>query len=269
MRCILQRIIRNNGLFIVSMVMICLLSACGGTTVSTTEMPEGVPSLTSLAIPTPTSVRNLTPVPGSTPTLATPYLCPPITSEEKEWSCEKHPKSWTRTCTSSSPEQKWDCYEDLDYGLALAYPPHWKTSISINTTSTDFAVIRRRHEFAGPEGAIDLDIWLTTGPDLISWLEKMNRISGAKLFPLMVPNAAVGGHPAVIFIMNSDSPQPMFTVFTKDGRHVFRLWYTMSCHEEGLPTVRRMLNSLRFSREPVPAEIPDDVWQKAVNVCED
>ncbi|MFO7943796.1 MAG: hypothetical protein R6U51_05800 [Anaerolineales bacterium] len=68
---------------------------------------------------------------------------------------------------------------------------------------------------------------------------------------------------------SSGSPQPMFTAFTKDGNHVFRLWHTMLSREEGLSTVRRMLNSLRFSQVSVPADTPDDVWQKAVNICED
>lgn len=268
--CIFPKIMRNIGYLSISLIMICFFSACDGTTVSTTEMPERLPSPTSLASPTSTPAENLTPTPSHTPTQATTFLCPSKASKEKDWTCEKHPGSWTRSCTSTSPEQKWDCYEDLDYEVALNHPPNWRASIPMNTTSTDFAVVRRRHEIIGPEGAIDLDIWVTTEEDLLSWMEKMNRICGSDLFPLMVPNAAVGGHPAMIFIMgSSDSPQPMFTVFIKDGSHVFRLWHTILCREKGLSTLRRMLNSLRFSQESVPAEIPDDVWQKAVNICED
>jgi|GEM_PF-1978708 len=270
MHCTFQKIMRNIKLVSVSMAVIFFFSACEGTSVSTTEMSEGVPSPTSLASPRSTSAENLTPTPSIIPTQATSNLCPSKASKEKDWICEKHPKSWARSCTSSSSEEKWDCYEDLDYEVALNHPPNWRASISMNTTSSDFAVVRRRHEIKGPEGAIDLDIWVTTEEDLISWMKKMNRISGSDLFPLMEPNASVDGHPAIIFIMgSSDSPQPMFTVFTKDESHVFRLWHTILCREEGLSTVREMLDSLRFSQKSVLAEIPDDVWQKAVNICED
>jgi hypothetical protein len=36
-----------------------------------------------------------------------------------------------------------------------------------------------------------------------------------------------------------------------------------------LPAVRQMLDTFRFAGEPaVPAEIPEDVWQQALDVCE-
>jgi len=81
----------------------------------------------------------------------------------------------------------------------------------------------RRHSFFGLEGAVDLDIWLASGPDLAAWLKTMNSISGPRLFPLMEPNATVAGRPAIIYIDSPDSPQTMFTVLFQAVR-LIGLW---------------------------------------------
>ncbi len=239
-----------------------------------TSTPRPLPSTSTPTLPPPTSTP--TPLPATstlapTPTVAMSILCPPASSEA-EWQCRESSRTtvWTRTCSPApSSELEWRCYEDVDYGFAISHPESWQVRTPINRTSSDDpAVIVRRHEFSGPEGAVDLDIWLKSESDLVAWLEEMNSISGSRLFPSMEPNATVGGHPAVVHIMDPDSHHSMFTVFFSEGTHIYRLWYTMSCREGGLSTVRRMLDSIRFSPEPIPAEIPDDVWQQALRICE-
>lgn len=215
----------------------------------------------------PARVLNSTPTPIAT----TLFLYPPA-SAEGEWECKESTSGGarTRTCAPLSPH-KPVCYEDLDYGFAMAYPANFKVTISINVVSPrDPGVIVRRHEIFGPTAAVDLDIWRSSEPDLTTWLERMRRTGGAgdeKMFPRMEPNGRVGGRPAIAFIEGLESYHQMFTVFFSNGPHFYRLWYTMSCHEEGLSTVRRMLDSIRFSPDPVEAEIPEAVWQQAQEVC--
>ncbi len=104
----------------------------------------------------------------------------------------------------------------------MAHPTSWEVQISINeTSSADPVVIMRRHEIGGPEGAVDLDIWPKSEPDLAAWLEQMNRISGSGLHPLIEPNGTVGGHPAVFYVMDPESHHSMITVLFSDGTHVY------------------------------------------------
>lgn len=147
-----------------------------------------------------------------------------------------------------------------------------KASISINTSSLDPAIIQRRHTLIHPlMGGIDIDIWMTLEPSLATWLEQMNRITSPELFPLLEPNATVGGHPAVIYITGLESPETMLTVVFGHGPYVYRLWHTILCSTDTsytLKIVRQMINSIRFSAELSSAEIPDDVWQQALHTCE-
>ena len=191
-------------------------------------------------------------------------LCPPAASDAA-WKCRTHPKGWTRTCTSGD-KTAWRCYEDRDYGFALSYPPNWQASVSINTKMPGDQVIKRRHELRGLEGVVEVDIWTSTHETLAAWLEEMHRTS-PNLFPVLEPNTTVGGHPAALYITGAESPETMLTVVFSDGAHVYRFWHTMFCQEGELETLRRMLDTIRFSPEPIPAEIPDDVWQQALDIC--
>jgi len=127
-------------------------------------------------------------------------------------------------------------------------------------------------EFLGPPGSIWLDAWLASEPDLTAWLEKMNRVSASRFAPVMVPNATVGGRPAIVIVDQPQTAPKRLAVFFGDGAHFYRLWCWIACYSENgrpvaaLPDVRRVLDSIRFSPEPVPAEIPDDIWQQALRI---
>jgi hypothetical protein len=128
-----------------------------------------------------------------TPTVATPFLCPPGSSPATEWECQQHVS--TRTCTPlSSSKSEWACYEDVRYGFALEYPSDWKASMPFDYGSSNGVTIIRRHSFMGaPRGALDVDIWPVSEPDLVKWLEKMSKATSPELFPVMESNAKVGG----------------------------------------------------------------------------
>jgi hypothetical protein len=60
----------------------------------------------------------------------------------------------------------------------------------------------------------------------------------------------------------------MFTIFVSNGTHAYALLFTLQCDKEQIPIMCRMLDSFRFSAEPVPAEIPDAVWQEVERAFE-
>lgn len=155
----------------------------------------------------------------------------------------------------------WMCYEDFKYGFALAYPADWQVSITIDEDSSDGITIIRRHSFTGPQGALDVDIWPTSEPDLRSWMGKKSTVGGSDLYPVAEPNARVAGMPALAFIGDPTTPSPMFTVFVGNRKHVYRLWFTLTCDEQEVEIMQRILDSFRFSARPVPAEIPLNVWE--------
>ncbi len=250
----------STSLPLVGLLAFLLLTACSGMLT-----PGPLPTATQTPTSASPSLPTMTPVtPPATPPAAPPPLCPPAASEAA-WECRTHPKDWTRTCTAADATT-WRCYEDRDYGFALAYPPEWQASISINTQTPSAGVIQRRHAFTGPMGAVEVDIWTPAHETLAAWLEEMQRTSPS-LFPVREPNATVGGQPAALYITGAESPETMLTVVFTDGAHVYRFWRTMRCGEGELETLRRMLDTLRFSPEPLAAEIPDEVWQPVVNVC--
>jgi hypothetical protein len=88
------------------------------------------------------------------------------------------------------------------------------------------------------------------------------------------PNGAVGGHPAIFWV--TDPPHSSFNALVSDGTYIYKVYYVIICHEDGLPAVRQMLDTFRCAGEPavpcagepaVPAEIPEDVWRQALEVC--
>ncbi|MCS7282458.1 MAG: hypothetical protein RMK65_03555 [Anaerolineae bacterium] len=157
----------------------------------------------------------------------------------------------------------WACYEDLAYGFALEYPAEWKWTISMDTRLRSDVKIAKRHEFRGVEGALEIDIWAPPDPDLARWLRKHQEATGPDLIRITEPNAKVGGYPAVAFVMDDvQNPSPMLTVYVSNGQYVYRLWFTLYCDPAGLPILRQILDTFRFSARAVPAEIPEDVWQE-------
>jgi len=233
---------------VVGLLTAALLSAC--------TIQRFLPNQTETAVPptvSPTAAAN------------TSFLCPPASSEA-EWECPEMASGRMRICFPVSPSEEWPCYEDLKYGFALAYPPDWKASIEINQPSSNGVVVERRHAFTGPTGYFMVDIIPTFGQDLVAWMDKLREATSPELVPEMKPNARVGGYPAVIF--SSGSSHVMLTVFISNGTHAFELLYNLWCEEGEREMVGRILDSFRFSAEPVPAEVPDVVWQQAQELCE-
>lgn len=129
------------------------------------KFSEG-PSPTPFLYPPPSP--TFTPAP--TPSPALPPLCPGA-PEQGNWKCQENRLDHTRTCLLDSlSESQWACYEDLIYRFAMEYPPDWNASVTIDTRARSDVLIARRHSFWGPHGALDVDIWHPTDPDLSRWL---------------------------------------------------------------------------------------------------
>jgi hypothetical protein len=159
------------------------------------------------------------------------------------------PIAIARLCPPASSETEWEC-QDLEIAIKSQFPDDMK--------------LRRRYSITEPPiGAFEVDVWLPSDADLTTWLEKQNA---PNLFPVREPNGAVGGHPAIFWV--TDPPHSSFNALVSDGTYIYKVYYVIICHEDGLPAVRQMLDTFRFAGEPaVPAEIPEDVWQQARAVC--
>ncbi len=166
------------------------------------------------------------------------------------------------------PISNWQRYDDLDYGFALEYPAEWKVETTIQQTAPfpEPSAIIKRQTFMGPEGLIDLDVWLTNGHDLSSWLE-WYEATREKL-PLSHPNATITGQTAVVFV-DKGVTVDMLTTFFSDGKYVYRLWYTVSQNERGLQAYWHILDTftLQGSANAI-AQIPEDVKQDARQTVE-
>ena len=154
-------------------------------------------------------------------------------------------------CPPASSDAAWACQE-LEITVNPESPP-------------GDTVIKRRYSITEPPiGALEVDVWGPSDADLTTWLEKQNA---PNLFPVQEPNGAVGGHPAIFWV--TDPPHSSFNALVSDGTYIYKIYYIIICHEDGLPAVRQMLDSFRFAGEPaVSAEIPKDVWRQALTVCE-
>jgi hypothetical protein len=159
------------------------------------------------------------------------------------------PIAVARLCPPASSEAEWEC-QDLEIAIKSQFPDDMK--------------LRRRYSITDPPiGALFIDIWLPSDADLATWLEKQNA---PNLFPVQDPNGTVGGHPAIFWV--KDSRHCSFNALVSDGTYIYKVYYVIICHEDGLPAVRQMLDTFRFAGEPaVSAEIPADVWQQALEVC--
>jgi len=239
--------------------IVLIISACtfrAGALSAPSVLPEG-PSSTPFPSPQPSPTFTLAPTPSPTPS----SLCPEA-SDQGNWKCQENRSDGTRTCLPDSPsESRWACYEDLTYRFAIEYPVDWKVSITIDGKPRSDVVIARRHSFWGSHGALDVDIWRPTNPDLSRWLVRHRELTGPDIVPITEPNAKVGGYPAVAFVDNPQTQSPMFSVFLSNGAHAYRLWFTLHTDQEEIPIIRRVLDTFRFSAHYTPAEVPEEVWR--------
>ena len=160
------------------------------------------------------------------------------------------PIAIARLCPPASSEAEWEC-QDLEIAIKSQFPDDIK--------------LRRRYSITDPPiGALEVDVWLPSDADLTTWLEKQNA---PNLFPVQDPNGTVGGHPAIFWV--TDPPHSSFNALVSDGTYIYKVYYVITCHEDGLPAARQMLDTFRFSGEPaIPADIPEDIWQQALEVCQ-
>ncbi len=221
------------------LLIVILLSACTGQSTEALRTQSPSPPISSptlsVSTATPTSSPTFTPPPPT----ATPTHAPSPT-----------PVAVARLCPPASSEAEWEC-QDLEIAIKSQFPDDIK--------------IRRRYSITDPPiGALDIDIWLPSDADLTTWLEKQNA---PNLFPVQDPNGTVGGHPAIFWV--KDSRHCSFNTLVSDGTYIYKVYYVIICHEDGLPTVRQMLDTFRFSGEPaIPADIPENIWQQALEVCQ-
>jgi hypothetical protein len=195
---------------------------------------------TTPAIDTPTATATVA-TPASTPTFTPP---PPTATPTHTPS--PTPVAVARLCPPASSEAEWEC-QDLEFAIKSQFPDDMK--------------LRRRYSITEPPiGALDVDVWLPSDADLTTWLEKQNA---PNLFPVQEPNGAVGGHPAIFWV--TDPPHSSFNALVSDGTYIYKVYYVITCHEDGLPAVRQMLDTFRFAGEPA---IPADIWQQVRAVCE-
>ena len=240
--------------------VVLIMSAC--TFLPVTSPPaspalsEG-PSPTPFLYPSPSPTSPLAPTPSPAPS----PLCPGA-SDQGNGKCQENRTDHTRTCMPDSlSESQWACYEDLIYRFALEYPVDWQARVTIDTGARSDVVIARRHSFWGPHGALDVDIWRPTDPDLSRWLVRHRELTGPDIVLTTEPNAKVGGYPAVAFVDNPQTPSPMFSVFLSNGVYAYGLWFTLYTDQEEIPIIRRVLDTFRFSAHSTPAEVPEEVWR--------
>lgn len=169
---------------------------------------------------------------------------------------------------SSQPISDWQRYTDQDYEFSLEYPVGWKVETTIQQIASfpEPSAIIKRQTFTGPEGLIDLDVWLANGRDFGSWL-KWYEATRDKL-PLSQPNATIAGQAAVAFV-DKGVVVDMLAVFWSDEKYVYRLWYTVSRNERGLQAYWHILDTFTPpGRASTIAQIPEDVRRDAHQVTE-
>ncbi|MGC9400626.1 MAG: hypothetical protein ACP5HM_16045 [Anaerolineae bacterium] len=123
---------------------------------------------------------------------------------------------------SAEPISDWLRYEDPNYAFTLEYPAEWKveTTIQQSVPFSDPSAIIKRQTFSGPEGSIDLDVWLLKGYDLDKWLNWYGKTRNE--LPTTHANARIAGQPAVVFVEEGGTVD-MLAAFFSDGKYVYRL----------------------------------------------
>jgi hypothetical protein len=256
-----------------STLFICLLAvACNGQTAIVEPQPSpeslsparGLDEVTEPAMQpsaSPAAVEPLSPT-----TAAVPFLCPGDARPDEAWQCREDSGDGVRRCPGAAPERKLHCYEDLDYRFALSLPAGSSaTSTGVLQEPQFGGAMIKRHLIQHAQGHTDLVVLLAGGQELDAWLiTKQGR--NPLMFPVTVPNAAVSAKPAVIWFNCSDG-LTLIDAVVSDGEHVY-WWRHVACYPGGVLLLRQMLDSVRFSPEaPVPADIPEQIWQQAQAAC--
>ena len=169
---------------------------------------------------------------------------------------------------SVEPISNWLRYEDLGYGVALEYPAEWKveTTIQQPVPFPDPSAIIKRQSFIGPEGLIELDVWLSKGYKLDEWLNWYEKTRFD--LPLLKPNAQVNGQSAVVFIM--EGQQDTLTTYFKNDEYIFRLLYSVNQGPTGLDIYWQMLRSFSLEKKTAinDMKIPREVIRQATHIVQ-
>ena len=172
---------------------------------------------------------------------------------------------------ATKEQQGWLRYKDQDYGFTLEYPAEkWTTETTIKQDypfPAPYAVIKRQ-TFYGPGGMIDLDVWLSHNRNLNTWLKEYTT---TRAFEGIFFDAEVAGHPAVIFFQEGPTSN-MVATFFDDGRHVYRLWHTITSDEQAIEIYWHMLLSLalpgcRLGLTIIPGDAKRLVQRAVLDAC--
>lgn len=291
------------SLFLLLLTMMPLVAcndqeeAVGETAVAQTA-PTIVPTNTAEPLPTPTastataSTATASPIPptptGALPTptatatepAATPLaLCPGEVASDLAWACEEDSRDGIRYCTAVDAEQTLACYEDLDHSFALLLPVDWLTDTTVYRRFShrpyppsyqivkDHQVIIYDDNKLQGDGVTIVRIFVPVDRTITTWLTN-RQLSNPGQVSTTRTDVTVAGHRGAIWL-NDCSPQYYREVHVAvhNGERVF-WWQHYAYNEASIVALRRMLDSLRFGEETaVPAEIPDGIWQEALQGC--
>jgi hypothetical protein len=255
-----------------STALICLLAvACSDqtTVVESQPSPGSLPAPALAPAVEPATQPVVSPTaeePLSPTTAAASFLCPGDARPDEAWQCREDSGDGVRRCTGAAPDRKLHCYEDLDYRFAVSLPAGSSAASTGVLQEPQFGgAMIKRHLIQHAQGHTDLVVLLAGGQELDTWLiTKQGR--NPLMFPVTEPNAAVSAQPAVIWF-NCSGDLTLIDAVVSDGEHVY-WWRHVAYYPGGVLLLRQMLDSVRFSSEaPVPADIPEQIWQQAQAAC--
>ncbi len=247
------------------------------TAVPTTAATPSPPTPTATAVlPTPTpTATELPPTVEATSTPTPVALCPGEAGAELTWTCEENSRDGTRRCTAVDQEQHYTCYEDLTHGFALSLMNDWTTGAEVYQRPP----YRERDKFVKyhdiflnndneelEDAFTRLLIFVPTERNLADWMVRQRWVS-PNMFPITEINASVAGHPAIIWINDCSPYYRDVEVLVHNGARIF-WWKHYALREASFLGLRQLLDSMRFTAETaVPTEIPDNIWQEALQGC--
>lgn len=81
-------------------------------------------------------------------------------------------------------------------------------------------------------------------------------------------NAKIAGKEAIAFLEEGETVD-LLTVFWSDGKHVYRLWYTITQYKTGLDVYYHILDSMSLAgNRPLSSEIPKEIQLSALKAVE-
>jgi hypothetical protein len=245
--------------------------------VKTTNPPTN--QTLTITLPAPTAAVPL-PTPANTEPLLEPspipiFLCPERTWPEKEWDCQEDGRAGVRQCRSIALEPPPVCYEDLFNGFALVLPVDWQTYTTNYLFRRPYRpsnMMVKDHSISMFEqdqlsGVTIIRVFVPQEASLSAWLTNMRRTNPGQVSGTRT-EISLGGHPAAIWI-NDCSPgyYREVHVAVHNGERVI-WWLAYAYTEAGIVGLRQMLDTVRFTDAPaMPVEIPDDIWQEALQGC--